>query len=280
MCTESCDEFDLTLLVLTGIDLVFHSGCIALPKYLELHTASLKCRYGDVVPGAAFHRAILSSQVLLSNPRILLPPWTSHKIHCNTLRIAATPRPMANQAPPVLLFDIMVRTLYWAPRCSRCTPAPQDTVVVDPFYKHMAPFFGLTFQELLDAKHPTAWLEFERGQVDEAQFAAMFFKDGRHVDAPVLRAAMTDAYDFVPGMETLLQELVDGGHQLHACSNYTEWYRAIEGKLLLSRFLNWTFMSCEGPMKVQATRQPCTVLYVPCGNRVFAWVELMLTLQH
>lgn len=135
------------------------------------------------------------------------------------------------------------------------THCKQDTVVVDPFYKHMAPFFGLTFQELLDAKHPTAWLEFERGQVDEAQFAAIFFKDGRHVDPVALRAAMTRAYDFVPGMEPLLQELVDGGYQLHACSNYTTWYRAIEDKLALSRFLEWTFVSCEGPMKVCTNKQ-------------------------
>lgn len=43
--------------------------------------------------------------------------------------------------PPVLLLDIM------------------DTVVYDPFFQDMPRFFGITFKELLAAKHPTAWVQ-------------------------------------------------------------------------------------------------------------------------
>jgi hypothetical protein len=70
-----------------------------------------------------------------------------------------------------------------------------------------AAFFGLSFKELLAAKHPTAWLQFERGALDEAAFFATFFADGRPVDSAGLRAAMSGAYTFVPGMESLLGRL-------------------------------------------------------------------------
>ncbi len=127
--------------------------------------------------------------------------------------------------------------------------------MVDPFYTHMAPFFGLTFEQLLAAKHPTAWLQFERGEVDEDEFYIMFFKDGRNVDGQGLRDAMGDAYTFVPGMQVLLEELSSAGHQMHACSNYTSWYKVVEERLELSRYLQWTFVSCEGPMKVRCTQR-------------------------
>lgn len=42
-----------------------------------------------------------------------------------------------------------------------------DTVVADPFFEHMPRFFGMSFQELLAAKHPDAWVRFERGVIDQ-----------------------------------------------------------------------------------------------------------------
>ena len=32
---------------------------------------------------------------------------------------------------------------------------------------------------------------------------------------------------------------------MHALSNYPEWYRWIEERLGLSRYLSWTFVSCQ-----------------------------------
>lgn len=49
--------------------------------------------------------------------------------------------------PPVLLLDVM------------------DTIVYDPFYLDMPRFFGITFKELLAAKHPSAWIQVRCGLV-------------------------------------------------------------------------------------------------------------------
>lgn len=66
----------------------------------------------------------------------------------------------------------------------------QDTIVKDPFFEHMPPHFGMTFKELLDAKHPTTWLEFERGDIGEEEALERFWADGRTVDAEALRRMM------------------------------------------------------------------------------------------
>ena len=52
----------------------------------------------------------------------------------------------ADQPPRVLLLDVM------------------SNLVIDPFYEIMPAFFGMTFDEMMAAKHPTAWVEFEHGR--------------------------------------------------------------------------------------------------------------------
>lgn len=69
---------------------------------------------------------------------------------------------------------------------SCCCHHMQDTIVYDPFYHHMPAYFNLSFKELLAAKHPTAWIEFERGLISEADFLDKFFADGRAFDGPGL----------------------------------------------------------------------------------------------
>lgn len=71
----------------------------------------------------------------------------------------------------------------------RTSCSPQD-----PFYSKMGDFFGLTFKELLAAKHPTAWLEFERGEISEDAFYEKFFADGRPCDGHGLKAHMVRAH--------------------------------------------------------------------------------------
>ncbi|XP_050241836.1 flavin mononucleotide hydrolase 1, chloroplatic isoform X4 [Quercus robur] len=95
-----------------------------------------------------------------------------------------------NRKLPILLFDIM------------------DTIVRDPFYHDVPAFFGMPMKELLECKHPTAWIEFEKGMIDEVELARKFFKDGRSFD-------------------------LEG------------WYKMIEDKLKISRYLSWTFCSCS-----------------------------------
>ncbi|PNW73539.1 hypothetical protein CHLRE_13g563200v5 [Chlamydomonas reinhardtii] len=150
----------------------------------------------------------------------------------------------AAQKRPVLLLDIM------------------DTVVYDPFFKEMPVFFNMSFKELLAAKHPTAWVEFECGEITEEQLLAKFFADGRHVDGAALKQMMVSSYRYLDGMPELLRRLGAAGYPLHACSNYPAWWRLIEDKLAPSQYLAWSFVSCEGPMK--GFRKPSREAFEAC----------------
>lgn len=153
------------------------------------------------------------------------------------VRAATGPNAAASSssAPPptILLLDVM------------------DTLVSDPFYEAMPRHFGMPFRELLDAKHPTAWVEFERGDIDERQLLAKFFKDGRPVDGEALTRMMRDEYRILEGIEPLLTRLKAAGVPMHACSNYPVWWRNVERSTRLGRWIEWTFVSCEGPMRVE-----------------------------
>jgi HAD superfamily hydrolase (TIGR01509 family) len=119
------------------------------------------------------------------------------------------------------------------------------TLVHDPFFAEMPAHFGLTFAELLAQKHPRTWLEFELGAIDERACMARFFADERAFDAEAFRACVRDAYAFLPGVEALLGELAEAVVPMHALSNYSVWYRLIEERLALSRWVPWTFVSCH-----------------------------------
>ncbi|KAK4433025.1 Flavin mononucleotide hydrolase 1, chloroplatic [Sesamum alatum] len=127
---------------------------------------------------------------------------------------------------PVLLFDIM------------------DTIVRDPFYHDIPAFFGMSMKELLECKHPTAWIEFEKGLIDEMELARKFFKDGRPLDLEGLKSCMRRGYSYIEGVEALLIDLKKSGYEMHAFTNYPIWYEIIEEKLKLSTYLSWTFCSC------------------------------------
>jgi HAD superfamily hydrolase (TIGR01509 family) len=120
-----------------------------------------------------------------------------------------------------------------------------DTLVHEPFYHEMPAFFGLSLEELLAAKHPTAWIEFELGRLSEADFLASFFRDRRRFDCAAFLRAVREAYRWLPGMEPLVADLSAQGYAIHALSNYPCWYEAIEARLGLSRYLSWSFVSCR-----------------------------------
>ena len=118
------------------------------------------------------------------------------------------------------------------------------TLVHDPFFVEMPEFFGTTFEMMLDAKHPGAWVEFELGRCSEDDFLANFFSDGRDFDRRAFVRTVRSSYRWLPGIEELLAELRGADLNMHAFSNYPVWYRLIEERLSLSRFLDWTFVSC------------------------------------
>lgn len=66
----------------------------------------------------------------------------------------------------------------------------KDTVVYDPFFHDMPKFFGMPFKQLLAEKHPTAWVEFECGAIEEDELFANFFQDGRAFDGDALKKLM------------------------------------------------------------------------------------------
>lgn len=119
----------------------------------------------------------------------------------------------------------------------------------DPFYTEMPEYFGMKLPELLKLKDPHAWPDFERGEISEEELYTNFFKDRRDVNGPGLLHQMVNGYRWIEGVEQLLYKLRSRNVEMHIITNYPVWYKRIEAKLVLSRFLPWSFVSCEGPMK-------------------------------
>lgn len=128
---------------------------------------------------------------------------------------------------PVLLLDVM------------------GTLVVDPFFEEIPAFFGLDLEQFIAEKHPTAWIDFETGQLDSHGYAARMFRDGRHVDVAALEAHVRLSYRYLDGIEALLEDLAARNVEMHALSNYPRWYRMIDEELALGRFVKWSFVSCR-----------------------------------
>jgi HAD superfamily hydrolase (TIGR01509 family) len=147
--------------------------------------------------------------------------------------------------PEVILWDVM------------------DTLVRDPFFTHMAGFFGLTFEELLQRKHPKTWVEFELGKLDEQGLYAAFFTDGTPIDGPGFKQHVREAYAWIDGIETLLRDLKTRGVEMHALSNYPPWYRLIDEQLQLSRYIGLTFFSCD-----TGVRKPAPQAYLSACQKL------------
>jgi len=147
-----------------------------------------------------------------------------------------------------------------------------DTLVRDPFFTHMAPFFGLSFEELLAAKHPRSWGEFELGRIGEAELYARFFRDGRAIDGPAFKQHVQNAYAWIDGMEPLVRELHARGIDMHLLSNYPEWYRLCDAQVGVSRFVEPSFVSCKTGVRKPAPEaylHACTALGAPPESCLF-----------
>jgi HAD superfamily hydrolase (TIGR01509 family) len=120
-----------------------------------------------------------------------------------------------------------------------------ETLVTEPFFTTVPRFFGLSLEELLKAKDPRSWIEFEHGRIDERTYVEQFFADRRPVDLEPLKAWMKDTYEWLDGTEALLAELKGAGVPMHAVSNYSQWFELIEEKLGVSRYVEWSFVSCR-----------------------------------
>lgn len=139
---------------------------------------------------------------------------------------------------PIILWDVM------------------GTLVHDPFYEEMPEFFGVSFDGLLRQLKPGPWVEFELGKRTQSEFLVDFFADGRTFDHQGFIECVRDAYRWLPGMEELVSELHAEGVTMHTLSNYPMWYEMIEKRLEVSRFVDWTFVSCH-----MALRKPDPAVY-------------------
>lgn len=127
---------------------------------------------------------------------------------------------------PVLLVDVM------------------DTLVYNPFNREIPDYFGLTPAELLEQKDLRAWIQFELGEISEAEYFRRYFDGRRRFDDAEFKCVVRTAYRFLDGTEEFLQRLRHHGYEIHALSNYPVWFRDIEERLALSRFIEWSFVSC------------------------------------
>ncbi|MCD7447278.1 Flavin mononucleotide hydrolase 1, chloroplatic [Datura stramonium] len=155
---------------------------------------------------------------------VKLGVYSTNNISCSVSSSAS--RMVVQRKLPILLFDVM------------------DTIVRDPFYQDVPAFFRMSMKELLECKHPTAWIEFEKGLITEEELTRKFFKDGRSFDMEGLKNCMRKAYSYIEGVEGLLNSLKENGYEIHAFTNYPIWYQMIEDELKLSNYLSWTFCSC------------------------------------
>lgn len=126
---------------------------------------------------------------------------------------------------PALLLDVM------------------DTLVADPFHEAIPGFFGLTLPQLFEQKHPTAWVEFEHGELTLPAYCNRMFADGRPVDHERFVEHIRPAYRLLEGIEPLLGELQERGVEMHALSNYPELYRIMDAEVGLSRWVKPSFVS-------------------------------------
>lgn len=119
------------------------------------------------------------------------------------------------------------------------------TLVYDPFYREIPAFFGMSLERLIAEKDPHAWLWFEEGRTTERELLRDFFADRREFDHAGLKRTMREAYRWLDGVRDLVQDLARAGHEMHALSNYSEWYAWIEEELGIAEFVRWSFVSCD-----------------------------------
>ena len=120
-----------------------------------------------------------------------------------------------------------------------------DTLVRDPFFTHVAAHFGLSFEELMRDKHPSAWRDFELGAIDEQTLYRSFFADGRAIDGPGLKRTMLQAYAWIDGIPELLRELAARGVPMYLLSNYPPWYAPLCDRLSVPELVTPSFVSCR-----------------------------------
>jgi len=116
-----------------------------------------------------------------------------------------------------------------------------STLIYDPFLQDVPKGMGMSLHDFLSDKDGLAWIDFEKGLIDEAGFAARFSKDGKQAYA--MRDIIWANYRWIDGMQDLLRALRQKGHTLCTLSNYPDWYEQLDAQMQLSDFVDHHFVS-------------------------------------
>lgn len=137
-----------------------------------------------------------------------------------------------------------------------------STLVHDPIFTAGPRVFGCPVRELFGRLSGQAWIDFELGAIDEATYFQRWIKAGPAPDPTTFLAEMNADYAWLPGVEALLAELQAQGVPMHVLSNYPPWWRRIEARLGVSRYVQWTAVSCEVGL-----RKPDPAVYHEAARR-------------
>lgn len=110
-----------------------------------------------------------------------------------------------------------------------------DTVVRDPFREALRAATGLPLEELFARRPPNIYPAFERDELDEATYWAMYDDLGVAVDPSEFHRVRLEGTTFLDGMAELLDDLA--GQIVRAtASNYPRWIDDLADTLLVGRF--------------------------------------------
>ena len=159
--------------------------------------------------------------------------------------------------PKIIIFDLM------------------DTVVVDPFFHVFPQYFQMPLEQLFKLKEDANWPKFEIGEIEEADYFTNFFRadTGIKLAQPDhLKAAIFNAYRYIPGMEELLSHLHSQGYPLWIHSNYSHWFEEVRTRLQLDRYFSGYAVSYQLKIRKpapQAYHAALTLMGYPAEQGLF-----------
>ena len=118
------------------------------------------------------------------------------------------------------------------------------TVLEDPYRPALRAATGRAPEALDDERDPEAWPAFERGEIDEDEFARRFWRDERVLDLRAFHRARHAGYRFLPGMRELIDD-VAGRARLHLVTNYPVWVHDVVARFDLAPCVETVWASCE-----------------------------------
>ena len=118
-----------------------------------------------------------------------------------------------------------------------------STLIYDPFLIDVPRELNQDLRAFLSDKDGSAWIEFELGNIDEAEFARRFSKDG--TQAYIMRDIIWSRYRWLEGMKELLISLREQGNTICTLSNYPTWYHELDRRVELSPYIDHHFVSYQ-----------------------------------